>query len=170
MDAQGAVLSLRDLKICFSERRGSVVAVDRLSLDLHPGEVTALIGESGSGKSASVLAILGLLPPGATVSGEMILGSQRFSLGDERALAQLRGRAIGAVFQDPLASLNPVLTIGEQIREVYQAHRGLSRREAWQESVALLERVGLPDPAARAQDYAHQLSGGQRQRAAIAMA
>jgi peptide/nickel transport system ATP-binding protein len=164
------ILSIRNLRIAFPGGAKPAVAVDNLSLDLYLGQVTALIGESGSGKSATILAILGLLPSGTLVSGEIDLGQGSLSFADEKALAGLRGRVVGTVFQDPLASLNPVLTIGEQIDEVFQAHRGLSWREARGESVALLGHVGLPDPEARAQDYAHQLSGGQRQRAAIAMA
>jgi oligopeptide/dipeptide ABC transporter ATP-binding protein len=170
VSTRDAILSIRALSVALPTVPRPVVAVDRLSLDLYPGEVTALIGESGSGKSATILALLGLLPAGAVVSGEMIIGEERVAFPDERALARLRGRVFGAVFQDPLASLNPVLTIGEQIEEVFRAHRGHSHSKARRASIGLLERVGLPDPAARARDYAHRLSGGQRQRAAIAMA
>ena len=164
------ILSIRNLRIAFPGGAKPAVAVDNLSLDLYPGQVTALIGESGSGKSATILAILGLLPAGTLVSGEIDLGQGSISFADEKALEALRGRVVGTVFQDPLASLNPVLSIGEQIDEVFQAHRGLSWRQAREKSVELMGHVGLPDPQARAKDYAHQLSGGQRQRAAIAMA
>ena len=164
------ILSIRNLRIAFPGGAKAAVAVDNLSLDLYPGQVTALIGESGSGKSATILAILGLLPAGTLVSGEIDLGDGSLSFADEKSLEAMRGRVVGTVFQDPLASLNPVLTIGEQIDEVFQAHRGLPWRQARTESVELLGHVGLPDPPARAKDYAHQLSGGQRQRAAIAMA
>jgi ABC-type glutathione transport system ATPase component len=118
------ILSIRNLRIAFPGGAKPAVAVQDLSLDLYPGQVTALIGESGSGKSATILAILGLLPADTLVSGEIDLGQGSLSFADEKSLEALRGRVVGTVFQDPLAT-NPVLTIGEQIDEVFQAHRGL---------------------------------------------
>ena len=166
--APDVVFSIRDLTIEFSQ--AAAPAVDHLSLSLRRGRVTALIGESGSGKSATILATLGLLPADAAVSGQVSVGGRILDAADVAALATLRGRFFGAIFQDPLASLNPVLSIGEQIEEVFRAHRRHARRQARTASLALLRRVDLPDVAARAKGYPHQLSGGQRQRAAIAMA
>ncbi len=164
----GPVLSLRDLTIRFAP---GAEAVRSLSLELARGEVLSLIGESGSGKSATLGAIAGLLPRGAHVSGDLRLAGRDGNLldpgADRRGVA---GREIAMVFQNPGGSLNPVLTIGQHLDEVVRAHRGLGPRAARAASVDLLDRVGLPDPAARAETYPHQPSGGQKQRVAIACA
>jgi oligopeptide/dipeptide ABC transporter ATP-binding protein len=165
------ILAVRDLVVAFPLGEQLARAVDGVSLEIRPGEVLGVVGESGSGKSMTALAIMQLVPP----PGRVIVGEVRFEGRDllglsETELRQVRGGRIGMVFQDPLSSLNPVLTIGFQVAEAILAHRGVGRREAWQEAVAMLDRVRLPDPEVRARQYPHQLSGGQRQRVGIAMA
>ncbi len=167
-----ALLSVSGLSVTFSSRgRAPVHAVDGVSLDVEPGATVGLVGESGCGKSVTALAIMGLLPKRAVE----VMGSVRFS-GDEllgrseREMRAIRGRDMAMVFQDPLSSLNPVLTVGRQITEVLERHRGMSGEQARQEAEALLRRVGIPDPRARLTSYPHQMSGGMRQRALIAIA
>jgi oligopeptide/dipeptide ABC transporter ATP-binding protein len=160
------LLTLSDLRVSFAD----TVVLDGIDLELGAGEVLALIGESGCGKTTAALAMIGLLAPAARVSGRMALDGQELRLDDEPALRKLRGRRIGMIFQEPMSSLNPVLTIGEQVDEVLQAHRGMNRAAARTATLELLRAVGLPDPGSRAASFPHQLSGGQRQRAAIAMA
>ncbi|WP_121061072.1 nickel ABC transporter ATP-binding protein NikE [Chachezhania antarctica] len=169
----GTLLTLRDLEIAFPGRRrdAPVQAVRGVSLDVAPGEVLSLIGESGSGKTTVLGAIAGLLPKGTGLRGDMRLDGHAGNLlapgADRRGIA---GREIAMIFQNPGGSLNPVLTIGAHIDEVVQVHHGLSTRAARDRTVDLLNRVGLPDPAVRAQAFPHQLSGGQKQRVAIAAA
>ena len=163
-----ALLSIRGLTVDYLGEAGAVRAVDGVDLDLAAGETLALVGESGSGKSTVALAPLGLLPPDAHIAGSIRLeGAELLGL-PEPALRPVRGGRIGMVFQEPITSLNPVLTVGEQIREVLAAH-GLSRGRAAR-AVELLAEVGIADAAARAGAYPHELSGGMRQRAMIAMA
>jgi len=167
------MLAVRDLAVRFANRDaadGWTLAVDGVDLDLDRGQVLALIGESGSGKSATMLALAGLLPKSAQASGSVLLDGASILDLDERGRAGFRGRKIGMIFQDPGGSLNPVLTVGDQIDEVVRFHRGLKRRTARAETVALLSRVGIGDPVARAKAYPHQLSGGLKQRVAIAAA
>jgi oligopeptide/dipeptide ABC transporter ATP-binding protein len=169
--APSPILEVRDLAVEFPVEAGRARAVDAVSLEIRPGEVLGVVGESGSGKSMTALSIMRLVPP----PGRIASGAIRFEGRDllalpERALREVRGGRIGMVFQDPLSSLNPVLTVGFQVAEAILAHRGVSRQEAWRDSVAMLERVRLPDPEAKARQYPHQLSGGQRQRVGIAMA
>lgn len=167
------MLKVRDLAIRFAGRSASeagTLAVDGIDLDLDRAEVLALIGESGSGKSATLLALAGLLPKSAHTNGSVLLGDKPILHLDEREKSAVRGRRIGMIFQDPGGSLNPVLTIGDQIDEVVRTHRGIGRRAARDETVSLLSRVGIGDPAARARAYPHQLSGGLKQRVAIAAA
>ncbi len=171
LEGPGALLDVRDLRVEFAAKR-PVQAVRGLSYTIAPGEALGLVGESGSGKSVSALALLGLLPKRtARVSGTSAAfdGVDLLRAGD-RALESIRGRRIGIVFQDPLASLNPVLTIGEQMTEPLRRHRGLRGRAARTRSTELLELVGIPGAARRIGDYPHQFSGGMRQRAMIAMA
>ncbi|MDA3645909.1 ABC transporter ATP-binding protein [Saccharopolyspora indica] len=167
-----ALLEVRDLSVVFA-RKGEppVTAVDGISFDVEPGRTVGLVGESGCGKSVTSLAIMGLLPTrGAEVSGSVRFdGTDLLSL-SRRELDQRRGSDLSMVFQDPLTSLNPVVSIGLQVSEVIERHRGLSRKEAMPEAEDLLRRVGIPDPRRRLNEYPHQLSGGMRQRALIAMA
>ena len=155
-----ALLSIRDLHVRYAN--GDTAALDGVSLDVAAGERLAVIGESGSGKSTLALAIAGLLPATASVSGEVTWPG----LGD----APVSGRDIGFVFQDPGASLDPVIRVGRQITEVIRTHRDVGRSAAHVTAIELIDRVRLPDPAGIAAAYPHQLSGGQRQRIAIAAA
>jgi peptide/nickel transport system ATP-binding protein len=167
-----ALLEVRDLHVRFAgRRRREVLAVDGVSFDVDPGETVGIVGESGCGKSVTSLAILGLLPRrGVEVSGSVRFdGRELLGLSDED-LRDVRGREIAMIFQDPMTSLNPVLTIGRQLAEVLERHFGTSKEHALTEAVGLLESVGIPAARQRVRDYAHQLSGGMRQRAMIAMA
>ncbi len=166
-------LEVRGLRVRFRshEHAGAIVlAVDGIDLTVAPGHILALIGESGSGKSATLLALAGLLPEGASAEGVVRLGGRSILDLPERERATVRGRGMGMVFQDPGGSLNPVVTIGGQIDEVLTVHRGLRGRAARAETEALLTRCGMADAAHRADAYPHQLSGGLKQRAAIAAA
>ncbi|SED08608.1 peptide/nickel transport system ATP-binding protein [Nocardioides exalbidus] len=166
------LLSVRDLRVTFA-RHGEepFTAVDGVSFDVRPGQTVGLVGESGCGKSVTSLAIMGLLPGrGNTVEGSAIFDGQDLLSLSPSAMRDRRGAEIAMIFQDPLSSLNPVVTIGRQVTEVMERHQGLSRKEATPRARDLLERVGIPDPKARLVNYPHQLSGGMRQRALIAMA
>jgi peptide/nickel transport system ATP-binding protein len=166
------LLSVRDLRVTF-QRHGEKAfhAVDGVSFDVRPGQTVGLVGESGCGKSVTSLAIMGLLPDrGNTVEGSAIFDGEDLLSLSPSAMRNRRGADIAMIFQDPLSSLNPVVTIGRQVTEVMERHRGMSRKEATPKAVELLERVGIPDPRARLVNYPHQLSGGMRQRALIAMA
>nr|BFF01717.1 ABC transporter ATP-binding protein [Streptoalloteichus tenebrarius] len=167
-----ALLEVSDLTVVF-RRRGEApfTAVDGVSFAVEPGQTVGLVGESGCGKSVTSLAIMGLLPRrGATVMGSVRFeGTELLSL-SPRQMRDRRGRDLGMVFQDPLSSLNPVVSIGLQVTEVLERHRGMPRRQAMVEAADLLDKVGIPDPRRRLDEYPHQLSGGMRQRALIAMA
>ena len=159
-------LEVRDLVVEIDGRR----VVDGVSFDVPDGARVGLIGESGSGKSLTALAILGLLPDGATASGSVRWDGRELIGLPDRELAKLRGDEIGIVFQEPRTALNPIRTVGRQIAESARIHEGLGRRAAAARAVAEAERVHLPDPERIVRRYPHQLSGGQRQRVAIAMA
>ncbi|MEO8294466.1 MAG: ABC transporter ATP-binding protein [Gemmatimonadota bacterium] len=166
------LLSVRDLRITFPGTERPVVPVDGVSFDIARGEMLALVGESGSGKSLTSLALLRLVPPpGRIESGSHIeLGGVDLLTLEEKALRSIRGRRIAMVFQDPMTSLNPVFTVGDQIAEGIRAHNSVSRKNAMDRAVALLAEVGISDPATRVKNYPHQMSGGMRQRVMIAMA
>jgi peptide/nickel transport system ATP-binding protein len=166
------LLSVEDLCVTFTRRgRRPVEAVGGVTFSVDAGATVGLVGESGCGKSVTSLAIMGLLPRrGATVTGAVRFDGEDLLKLPSSEMSELRGREIAMVFQDPQTSLNPVLTIGRQVTEVLERHRGMNRREADREAASLLERVGIPDPVRRLKDYPHQLSGGMRQRAMIAMA
>jgi peptide/nickel transport system ATP-binding protein len=167
-----ALLEVRDLSVVF-RRRGEepVAAVDGVSFEVEPGQTVGLVGESGCGKSVTAMSIMGLLPKrGNQVSGSARFeGTELLTLSD-RQMRDRRGRDLGMVFQDPLSSLNPVIPIGLQVTEVLERHRDMSRKKAMVEAAELLEKVGIPDPRRRLDEYPHQLSGGMRQRALIAIA
>jgi peptide/nickel transport system ATP-binding protein len=166
------VLEVEDLQTCFYTRNGLIRAVDGVSFALKRGETLAIVGESGCGKSVTALSIMRLIadPPGRVVGGCVKLdGVDLFSL-DEDAMRAIRGNHISMIFQEPMTSLNPVMTIGRQIAESFLLHQDLSRRAARARAVEMLQLVGIPEPGQRIREYPHQLSGGMRQRAMIAMA
>ncbi|MBA2945585.1 ATP-binding cassette domain-containing protein [Streptomyces himalayensis] len=161
-----SLLKITDLSV----RIGGTAVVEGVSLDLAPGERLALIGESGSGKSLTALAVMGLLPDSAEVTGSIRLGGEELlGLGD-RELSRLRGERMAMVFQEPMSALNPLMRIGKQLAEPLRLHRGLNRRRAAAAAVELAAQVGLPDPELVVRSWPHQLSGGQRQRVGLAMA
>ncbi|OKL50246.1 ABC transporter ATP-binding protein [Boudabousia marimammalium] len=164
------VISVRDLTVSFPSEAGRVDAVRGVNFDLMPGRSLGIVGESGSGKSVSSLAIMGLLPDTATVNGSIKLnGSELLGLSDEE-MSKIRGREIGMIFQDPLSSLTPVFTVGDQIVEALQIHQDISTKDAFKRAVELLDLVGIPNPDKRVKSFPHEFSGGMRQRVVIAMA
>lgn len=166
------LLEVTDLKTYFYTREGTVHAVDGISYKLDQGETLGVVGESGCGKSVSALSVMRLIPdpPGRIVAGEVLFEGRDLLGVSENEMQSIRGNDISMIFQDPMTSLNPVLKIGYQLAESTRLHLGLSRKEADDRSVELLEAVGLPDPRKRLKDYPHQFSGGMRQRVMIAMA
>ena len=166
------LLVVDDLHVTFKTRGSeSVRAVDGVSFSVRAGETVGIVGESGSGKSVTALAILGLLPSrGVTTSGSIRLDGQELLGASERALQDVRGRRAAMVFQDPMTSLNPVLTVGRQVAETIRRHQPVNRDEARNRAAQLLDRVGIPEPRRRLKSYPHQLSGGMRQRVMIAIA
>ncbi|MFF7364457.1 oligopeptide/dipeptide ABC transporter ATP-binding protein [Streptomyces sp. NPDC008125] len=164
------VLSVRDLTVAFPSEHRTVHAVDGVSFDLARGEVLALVGESGCGKSVTSMATMGLLPPTARIGGSIRLNGRELVGAPEKELQKIRGKDLAMIFQEPMTSLNPVLTIGRQIGEVVRRHQGLGRKEAKARAVELLALVGIPAPHRRVDEYPHQLSGGMRQRVMIAIA
>lgn len=165
------VLEVRNLRVEFPTRRGTLVAVDGVSFSIAPGEVLGVVGESGAGKSLTGSAIIGLLdPPGRIAGGEILLEGERIDQLRGEDLRRIRGRRIGAIFQDPLTSLNPLYTVGQQLMETIRTHLGASPAEARERALALLREVGIPAPEARIDQYPHQFSGGMRQRVVIALA
>ncbi|MCX8117615.1 MAG: ABC transporter ATP-binding protein [Desulfobacterota bacterium] len=166
------LLQVKDLKTYFYTDAGVVKAVDGVSYELEEGETLGLVGESGCGKSVSALSILRLIayPPGRIIGGEILFEGRDLLKIREDEIRQIRGNQIAMVFQEPMTSLNPVLTIGLQIGEALELHRKMKKREAREESLRLLRMVGIPDPERRIDDYPHQLSGGMRQRVMIAIA
>ena len=164
------LLEVQNLGVRLLTQRGPADAVRAVSFSLERGETLGLIGESGCGKSITALALMGLLPENAEVSGSIRFDQQQLVGMDDAALRQLRGNRIGMIFQEPMTALNPVHTIGHQVAEPLRLHRGASREAARQQAIALLDRVGIADAARRIDAYPHQFSGGQRQRITIAMA
>jgi peptide/nickel transport system ATP-binding protein len=164
------LLNVTDLRVTLNTARGPADALRGVSFKLQRGETMGLIGESGCGKSITALALMGLLPEGARVSGSIRFDGQELTTLPEAALCQLRGRRLGMVFQEPMTALNPLHTIGRQIGESLRLHQRLSTGAARAEALRLLERVRLPQAAQRLDAYPHQLSGGQRQRVVIAIA
>jgi len=166
------VLDVRDVSVRIRVPSGHhVQAVDRVSFSVEPGETLAIVGESGCGKTMLAMAVLGLLPSGGEITnGEVLLDGEDLRTATPSRLRDIRGRTIGAVFQEPMAALDPVLTIGRQIAEVIQRHEGLSKDAARGLALELMSLVGIPDPASRIDQYPHQFSGGMAQRVVIAMA
>ena len=165
-------LLVKNLKVSFSTSKKELIAVRGISYQLNQGEILALVGESGCGKTVSALSILRLIqePPGKIVSGEILFAGKDLLKLKKKELQDRRGKGIAMIFQDPMTSLNPVLTIGEQIIETLLRHTSLSRKKAREKSFRLLEQVEIPSPKQKLDQYSHQLSGGMRQRVMIAMA
>jgi peptide/nickel transport system ATP-binding protein len=165
------VLSVRDLVVQFPTRRGVLTAVDRISFDIAPGEVLGVVGESGAGKSMTGAAVIGLLePPGRIAGGEILLKGERIDNLPPEAMRKIRGKRIGMVFQDPLTSLNPLYTVGEQLIETIQTHTSMTHSQARSRAIDLLTEVGIPAPDKRIDAFPHQFSGGMRQRVVLALA
>ncbi len=168
----GHILTVNDLKTYFQTEDGVVKAVDGITFALKKGETLGIVGESGSGKSVTNLSIMRLIPepPGKIVNGDVIFDGidvRALSIDDVRSI---RGKRIAMIFQDPMTSLNPVYTVGEQIAEALRLHRNLNKTDAWKAAIDAMHEVSIPDPSRRVNDYPHQLSGGMRQRVMIAMA
>jgi peptide/nickel transport system ATP-binding protein len=170
--ASDVVLAVRDLKTQFFTRDGVVRAVDGISFDLHRGETLCIVGESGCGKSVTALSILGLIPQtaGRIVGGSITFEGTELTTLSAQDMRRIRGNRISMIFQEPMTSLNPVLTVGAQIAESLQIHQKLGRRAAWNRANEMLSLVRIAEPKQRAHEYPHQLSGGMRQRVMIAMA
>ncbi|MFI5663030.1 ABC transporter ATP-binding protein [Streptomyces sp. NPDC051684] len=165
-----AFLSVRDLRVQFSTEDGAVKAVDGLSFDLERGKTLGIVGESGSGKSVTNLTVLGLHPKkNTTIDGEILLDGKELLTATEPELEKLRGNKMAMVFQDSLTALSPYYTVGRQIAEPFRKHTGASKKEGRDRAIEMLEKVGIPQPKQRVDDYPHQFSGGMRQRAMIAM-
>jgi len=165
------LLEVCHLRVEFPTRRGTLLALDDISFDIAPGEVLGVVGESGAGKSLTGAAIIGLLePPGRIAGGEILLEGQRIDQLPYEQMRAIRGRKIGAIFQDPLTSLNPLYTIGRQLTETILTHLPVSAEEARQRAIRLLQDTGIPAAEQRIDQYPHQFSGGMRQRVVIALA
>jgi peptide/nickel transport system ATP-binding protein len=165
------ILEIDRLKVQFPTRRGTLTAVDDISFSIAPGEVLGVVGESGAGKSITGMAVIGLLePPGHIAAGEVRLEGRRIDNLPHEALRRIRGRRIGVIFQDPLTSLNPLYTIGQQLEETILTHLPMSSTQARERALSLLREVGIPAPEARYGNYPHHFSGGMRQRVVIALA
>jgi peptide/nickel transport system ATP-binding protein len=169
--SQAPLLEVRHLRIEFPTRRGTLLAVDDVSFSIAPGEVLGVVGESGAGKSLTGAAIIGLLePPGRIAAGEVKLNGLRIDNLPYDEMRKVRGREIGAIFQDPLTSLNPLYTVGQQLTETITTHLNVSQSEARKRAIDLLAATGIPAPDRRIDHYPHQFSGGMRQRVVIALA
>ena len=165
------LLEVRHLRVEFPTRRGTLVALDDISFDLAPGEILGVVGESGAGKSLTGAAIIGLLdPPGRVAGGEIRFDGRRIDNLPYEAMRKVRGRSIGAIFQDPLTSLDPLYTVGQQLVETIRTHLPMSHAEARQRAMRLLQETGIPAAEERLDQYPHQFSGGMRQRVVIALA
>ncbi|WP_417810932.1 ATP-binding cassette domain-containing protein [Thalassospira alkalitolerans] len=165
------MLSIKDLRVSFDHSTGArTEVVHGINLDLDRGETLGIVGESGSGKSVLSLAIMGLLPGSAHTRGQILFEGEDLLAVPERRLCDLRGRKIGMIFQEPMSALNPAMTVGNQIAEGLRLHKGMSKHDARNEALRLLEMVQIPQAATRIDSYPHEMSGGQRQRVGIAIA
>ncbi|HPC04900.1 MAG TPA: ABC transporter ATP-binding protein [Syntrophales bacterium] len=166
------LLEIRDLKTYFDTREGTVRAVDGVSLSIGRGDTLGVVGESGCGKTVLSLSVMRLVPvpPGRYAGGRILFEGRDLLELDEKRMRDIRGKDISMIFQEPMTALNPVLSVGDQIGEVFRVHRGMSRKEALREALEMLRLVRIPSPEERLSDYPHQLSGGMRQRVMIAMA
>jgi len=166
------LLRIEDLRVEFDTRDGVATVIDGLDISLYPGEILGIVGESGCGKSMTALSIMRLvpMPPGRIAKGTILLDGEDLLQVSEKRMRNVRGNAISMIFQEPMTSLNPVFSVGDQIAETILLHEGGSKRAAWQRAVEMLDAVGIPAPKARAREYPYQMSGGMRQRVMIAMA
>ncbi len=165
------ILSVVDLKTQFTTRKGIVTAVDGVSFTIGKGEILCIVGESGCGKSTAALSVLQLLPLNSRIArGEILFGGKNLGKLSPNELSRIRGNELAAIFQDPMTSLNPTLSIGFQVTEPYIIHQGYTKKAAYEAAVEILRKVGIPSPERRMREYPHQLSGGMRQRVMIAMA
>src|SRR5438034_549875 len=165
------LLEIEGLKTYFPTRAGLLKSVDDVSFYIDEGELLGLVGESGCGKSITALSIMRLIaPPGKIVGGSIKFKNEEITSARAERMREIRGNDIAIIFQDPMTSLNPVFTVGEQIAEALRLHRNLNKHDAWQAAIAAMREVSIPSPEGRANDYPHQLSGGLRQRVMIAMA
>lgn len=165
-----SILDVNNLKVEFTTDRSKILALDGVGISLDKGKTLGLVGESGCGKSVTALAIMGLLPSHASVSGEVLFKNRNLLKLKKSEMAKIRGNQISMIFQEPMTSLNPVFTIEYQLAEVFKLHRGKSGKEIGPDIIELLDTVGISNPERRMKDYPHQLSGGMRQRVMIAMA
>jgi peptide/nickel transport system ATP-binding protein len=171
VEASETVLEIKQLTVLLPTRNGALTVLDDVSISVAAGEVVGVVGESGAGKSMTGTAVIGLLPdPIRVQSGEINFRSRRIENLDAEQMRRIRGREIGTIFQDPMASLNPLLTVGDQLTETMLTHLDISKKEAWQRGIDLLTRVGISDPVQRMGCFPHQFSGGMRQRIVIALA
>jgi peptide/nickel transport system ATP-binding protein len=169
--SQAPLLEVRNLKVEFPSRRGTLLALDDISFSIAPGEILGVVGESGAGKSLTGAAIIGLLePPGRIAGGQVLLAGQRIDNLPYESMRKIRGRQIGAIFQDPLTSLNPLYTIGRQLVETIRTHLPVNEDEARKRAIKLLQETGIQAAEQRIEQYPHQFSGGMRQRVVIALA
>ena len=170
--SESPLLAVRDLSTEFRTDRGLVRAVDQVSFEIAAGQTLGVVGESGCGKSVTALSIMGLVPdpPGRISSGEIVFGERDLRGLSDAEMRAIRGNRISMIFQEPMTSLNPVYTVGDQVAEAVRLHQGKSRAEALTVAIDMLRLVGIPAPETRVRDYPHQLSGGMRQRVMIAMA
>jgi peptide/nickel transport system ATP-binding protein len=167
----GPFLQVRDLRVHFPTDDGVVKSVDGLSFNVERGQTLGIVGESGSGKSVTSLSIMGLHPPGtAEISGQVVLNGDSLVGASAEHIRKLRGKNMAMIFQDPLSAMHPYYTVGYQIIEAYRVHNAVSKQVARKHAIDMLDRVGIPQPTSRVDDYPHQFSGGMRQRAMIAMA
>jgi len=171
-DAEKNILEVEKLIVSFETERGLLRAVDQVSFTVPKGKIVGIVGESGCGKSVTAMSIVGLLPQpaGKILGGDIHFNGHDLTHASEREMRKIRGGEIGVIFQEPMTALNPVHRIGKQVSEVFRLHTKMSKREAWEASIGMLEHVRIPAPEKRMMDYPHQLSGGMRQRVVIAMA